>query len=256
MEVLEGRGAFMRTDRLGHSSPSTSSRDGLSGSNDDSSVVSLKALVAKADAKAAASRPASTEDSGLIDLKSLLASAPPPSSDALPPVLQPQAAGLFDVPEATLNPYVSAAPGSASETPAPASSGPAKWFVAIAALVFVVVGTVGAIQMRTSRVDSAPANAPAAIPQAPIETPQPEQPVVAAAPKTPEIANAAPEVAPQPVATQTRTNRQSTANSVPRDNIRREATTVKSKPAEVTPPPSACDLMCEIQRAAKKKKPQ
>jgi hypothetical protein len=256
MEVLEGRGAFMSSDRLGHSSPSSSLGDGLSRPNDDSSVVSLKALVAKADAKVATSRPATTEDSGLIDLKSLLASAPPPSSDALPPVLQPTAAGLFDVPEATLNPYVAPAPGLASETPAPASSSAAKWFVAASALALAVVGTMGVLQMRANHAKSEAAISAAAIAAAPVEAARPVETAVPVEPKAPEVANTAVEVAPQPATTQPRINRQATAHSVPRDNTHREqpATTAKPTPTEVIPPAGPCDLMCEIQRAAKKKK--
>lgn len=251
----------MRSDRLGHSSPSSSLGDGLSRPNDDSSVVSLEALVAKADAKVATSRPATTEDSGLIDLKSLLASAPPPSSDVLPPVLQPTAAGLFDVSEATLHPHVAPAPGSASETSAPASSSrAAKWFVAASALA-LVVGTIGVLQTRANRADSAEAISAAAIPAAPVEAARPVEAAVPVELEAPEVAPAAQEIAPppattQPATTQPRINRQPTANSVPRDNTRREqpATTAKPKPTEVIPPAGPCDLMCEIQRAAKKTK--
>lgn len=248
----------MRSDRLGHSSPSSTSsavKDGLSGSNDDSSVVSLEALVAKADAKAASSRP-TTEDSGLIDLKSLMASASPPSSDSLPPVLEPSAAGLFDVPEPTLNPYVSEAPSLASETPAPAPSRAAKWFVVASAVVFAIVGTIGVLHARTNRATAEQANSPAVTPAAQIEAQQAEPAAIPVAPKAPEIANVAPEVAPQAVPAQTPKSGQSTAISKPRDSNQPKATPEKAKSAEVAPPAGACDLMCEIQRAAKKKKAQ
>lgn len=264
MEVLEGRGAFMKSERLGHSSPSSSKGDGLSRPNDDSAVVSLKALVAKADAKATANRAPSTEDSGLIDLKSLLASAPPPSSDALPAVLQPPAAGLFDVPEATLNPYVAAAPGLARETPAPGTSRAAKWFVAASALALAVVGTIGVFHARTDQVVAtqtssvaSPAS-PAIDPGAPSEAAKPVEAAVPIEPKAPEVANALPEATPQPVATQPRINRQTTANSTTRDNTRREqaSTTAKPKAAEAASAAGTCDLMCEMKRTVTKKKAQ
>lgn len=260
-EVLEGRGAFMRSDRFGHSSPSSSSsssstRDGLSRTNDDSSVVSLKALVAKADAKVAVSRPATTEDSGLIDLKSLLASAPQPKSDALPPVLQPPAAGLFDVPPMPIQPHVGASAGSAGETPAPRSSRAAKMFVAASALALVVVGAVGVVQMQANQARTEEAASAAAIPEAPVEAARPVEAASAAEVQAPEVANPAGESAPPTEATQPRVNRQATVNSVPHENTRREqpVATAKPKSPEAAPPAGPCDLMCEIQRAAKKKK--
>jgi hypothetical protein len=252
-KVLEGRGAFMGSDRLGQSSPS---RDGLSKSNDDSSVVSLKALVAKADPNVSSGRARSGEDSGLIDLRQLMASAPPPSSDALPPVLAPSEAGLFAVPEATFPPQVAAANGLASETPSSTSSTSAKWFVAGAALSFVAVIMVGVLQYRTNRADSSQSNVASVVPASPVEANQPLETAAPILPKAPEEAVAAPTAEAPPVAIQPRTARPIAIPRVARNSAPKETSTAEHKPDEKIPPPSPCDLMCEIQRAAQKKAKQ
>jgi hypothetical protein len=245
----------MKSDRLGHSS---SSRGGLSGPNDDSSVVSLKALVAKAAPGLSAARAPSSEDSGVIDLKKLMANAPP-ASDALPPVLAPSEeglfseAGLFDMPENTLVPHVAPVSGESNDAPAMQTAGRAKWLVAAMFVALAVVGTKGILHARTPQVAQLQRGVAAAMPATTsepnkfVETPRPVETAPAVAVEVP----ATKATAPVEATTTRRTRKVATS----RDQPRQEATTVKSKvDAPQPPPPAACDLMCEIARAAARKK--
>lgn len=240
----------MKSDRLGHSS---SSGNRLSGSNDDSSVVSLKALVAKVDSSASTPRATSFEDSGLIDLKKLMANAPAPSSDALPPVLAPNEAGLFAVPEPTLTPPVHGDLSLSGDAPKNGSRGHAKWLVAAMVTMIAVVGTIGILQARTSpvaqteRATSPAVQPPPSEPQRFVEAkPAPEAvaPVVAAEPE---------KVEAQASATSTHPGRKAAISTASRERVRRETPTVKAKPEETPKSSTPCDLMCEMRRAASNK---
>ncbi len=236
----------MKSERLGHSS---SSRGGLSGTNDDSSLVSLKALVAKADPTLCAARATTLEDSGLIDLKALMASAPP-SSDALPPVLAPSEAGLFDVPEIKLAPHEAAVSDASNEASAKASPAWAKWFGAATLVTLAAVGAMGFLHVRTARVANLQNRVAAAVPVVPIETNrfvEEPRPVETA----PVVTNAVPTAAQAPApTTTTHRSRRAAVQTAPRNQVQQEPTTPKVEDKQ--PPPAACDLMCEIQRAARK----
>lgn len=236
----------MKSDRLG---PSSTSAVGLSKSNDDSSVVSLKALVSRTDPTLSARRAATTDDSGLIDLKKLMATAPP-SSDALPPVLAPQEAGLFAVPEPALAPTPVASSSLANETTAPSTSR-AKWFAAASVAIMLIVGGVAIVQKREA--------SPPQVAQAGIVLPSNES----AAPKfveakQPVQVQAPPETKP-PAPVDTRVSgspqvgRQAAVTSTSRERGGRDAPVTK-RPVEEKAPAQACDLMCEMERAAKKRK--
>lgn len=236
----------MKSDRLG---PSSTSAAGLSKSNDDSSVVSLKALVSRTDPTLSARRAATTDDSGLIDLKKLMATAPP-SSDALPPVLAPQEAGLFAVPEPTAQPAPVASSSLADETAAPSTSR-TKWFAAVSVAIMLIVGGVAIVQKREP--------SPPLVAQAGIVLPSNES----AAPKfveakQPVEVQAQPETKP-PTPVDTRASgspqvgRQAAVTSTSRERAGRDAPVTK-RPAEEKAPAQACDLMCEMERAAKKRK--
>jgi hypothetical protein len=236
----------MKSERLGHSS---SSRRGLSGSNDDSSVVSLKELVANAGPASSVARATTLEDSGLIDLKKLMANAPP-SSDALPPVLAPSEAGLFDLQEMTLAPHVAAVSDASNEAPTKASVGWAKWFGAAIVGTLVVVGTLGILHARTAHVPEQQIRVAAAMPATPIATNRfVEEPRPAETP--PVVTTAAPTETKAPaIATTTQRSPKTAVQTPSRTRTQQETPPPKVEPAP--PPPAACDLMCEIQRAARK----
>lgn len=240
----------MKSERLGHS---LSSRSSLSGSNDDSSVVSLKALVAKADPTLGAARSTTSEDSGLIDLKKLMASAPP-ASEALPTVLAPSEAGLFDVPEITLMPHVAVVLDASNEASAPTSHRWAKWAGAAALVTVVAVGLMGILHSQKADVSAVQSSAAAAAPVAPIETNRfVEEPRPVETAPVPVVANVAPvETAAPPPKTTTQPSRKAAVQTPSRNQAQQETTPRKVESTQ--PPPPPCDLMCEIQRAAKKKK--
>lgn len=248
----------MKSDRLGHASPSG---NGLSGRNADSSIVSLKALVAQADPSHAAVRPPAVDDSGIIDLKALMANAPP-SSDALPPVLAPNEAGLFDVPENTPLPHVvqiASLSDRAAENP---SSRRGKWLAAAMLVLIAAVGTAGVLQARKPRVAQLQNGVAAAVP---VMTSEPNKVVEVPRPmqNAPVVAN----VAPAPTETKstdttTRRTRKAASNSPSRERAPQEPPPVTPKAEEEAPAPAPaaapCDLRCEIERAARrstKKKP-
>lgn len=250
----------MKSDRLGHASPS---RGGLSGQNDDSSVVSLKALVARADPSVAAAPSDTVDDSGLIDLKKLMASASPPS-DALPPVLAPSEAGLFDVPENTPLPHVMQT-DSLSESAAENPSRRRGTWIAAGMLVMVAaigIGAVGGLYVRKSRTAQLQSGVAAAVP---VMTSEPSKFVEA--PRPIETAPVVADVAPAPTETKAvdktpRRSRQTAGNAARRERARQDPKPVTTKAEEkapvIAPAPSPCDLKCEIERAARrssKKKP-
>lgn len=238
----------MKSERLGHSS---SSRGGLSGPNDDSSVVSLKALVAEAEPTLSAARATSLEDSGLIDLKKLMANAP--SSDALPPVLAPSEAGLFDVPEITLTSHVAGVADAANEALAKDSVGWAKWLGAVTLVVLAGVGTLSILHARKAHVSDIRSGVVAAAPVTPTAPNEfvEAHPPLEAAPAVPSVPPTVKEAATetQAPATTNRRSRKAAVQTPSRDQARQEPTTPKVH----QPSPAPCDLMCEIQRAARKK---
>jgi hypothetical protein len=236
----------MKSDRLG---PSSTSAVGLSKSNDDSSVVSLKALVSRTDPTLSARRAATTEDSGLIDLKKLMATAPP-SSDALPPVLAPQEAGLFAVPAPNAMPAPVPSSSLADETAAPSTSR-AKWFAVVSVAIMLIVGGVAIVQKREP--------SPPQVAQAGIVLPSNESvsPKFVEA-KQPVEAQPRPETKPPaPVDTRAsgspQVSRQAAVTATSRERAGRDAPVTK-RPVEEKAPAQACDLMCEMERAAKKRK--
>lgn len=236
----------MKSDRVG-----PSSTPGLSRTNDDSSVVSLKALVSKADPTLSARRAPTSEDSGLIDLKKLMATAPP-SSDALPPVLAPQEAGLFAMPE----PIAAPQPVDSSSLSADASTSSTsrvKWFAAAAVGIVLVVG-VGVVAQKRGQSSTATAhNSNIALPSNEmlqpkfVEAKPPVEVPAAAEPKAPVVAETRVNASPP------QASRQAAVTSTSRERASREAPVAK-RPTEEKAPSSPCDLMCEMERAAKKKK--
>lgn len=249
----------MKSDRHDHASPSS---NGLSGANDDSSIVSLKALVAKANSSQPATQLPAVDDSGFIDLKQLMARAnATSSSDALPPVLAPNEAGLFDVPEHTPLPQVMQVPSlpeGAAENP---SSARGKWIVAGMLVTAVAIGALGGLHVRRSRV--APAQSSVAAPAAvPAVTSEPSKFVEA--PRPVETAPVVTHVAPAPIETKaaetkagrttTHRSRQAAGNSRARERTRQAPTPAlpKAEDKAPAPAPAACDLKCEIERAARR----
>ncbi len=244
----------MKSDRLGQSS---SSRSGLSGSNDDSSVVSLKALVAKVEPQSPATRSATFDDSGLIDLKKLMAEAPPPSSRALPPVLAPSEAGLFAIPEPTLSPHLATTMSLPEDATTNKFGGRSKWLaVAGVTTMLAIAATVGVMRSQAPAAQQDANTTPvmeAANASQPPADPTLTAPVVPAVP----AATAAPPTTPEPRtdATQARPNRQASVNNPTRDRGTRESpAVVKNKVEDKSVTAAACDLRCEIERAAKKQK--
>lgn len=240
----------MNSDRLGQSS---SSRGGLSGSNEDSSVVSLKALVAKASPQKSAAPAATFDDSGLIDLNKLKAMEnAAAASGALSPVLAANEAGLFAMPERTLTPQVAAAPSLSEDTQANPTAGRGKWLVvgAVAALL-AIVGTFGAVYMQSS----SPAQSESTVAPATETT---ETRAAETSPRvepTPAVTAApAPTTESRPEATQARPNRQAAISTATQNRAGREVPVVQNKPEQKPAPSTPCDLRCEIERAAKKKK--
>ena len=244
----------MKSARLGQSSVS---RSGLSGSNDDSSVVSLKALVAKVEPQSSAARTASFDDSGLIDLKKLMADASS-SSRALPPVLAPSEAGLFAIPEPTLAPHVATTVSLSEETAENKSAGRGKWLAAAGVFVILAVaGTFGVLRSQTpatasSESTTTPVIEAATASHSPVET-APVAAVVDTTPAPTIAATTTPETRKD--TTQPRPTRQASVNAAARDRAGHESpAVVKTKPEEKPATSPACDLRCEIERAAKKQK--
>jgi len=239
----------MKSDRLGHASPS---KGGLSGQNDDSSVVSLKALVAKADPTLSATRAPSVDDSGIIDLKKLMASAPP-SSDALPPVLAPSEAGLFAVPENTPLPHVMQTPGLTEDATENPSSRRGTVLVSAMLMMGAAIVLAGALYLKASRVAPAQRGVAAAVP---VQTSEP-RPFVEA-PRPMETAPAMANVAPTPKETKAgdvapRRGRQAAVKRPSRERAQQESTP-QTRAGQKPAASESCDLMCEIERRARKTK--
>ncbi len=234
----------MNSERLGHSS---SSRGSLSGPTDENSVVSLKALAARATPKLSSARASLLEDSGMIDLKKLMANAAP-SSNALPSVFAPSDAGLFAVPEVTFVPHVAAVSGVSAKD----SVGWAKWLGAATLVVLAGLGTLGILQARKAHVSDRQSGVSVAAAVATteklgfVEAPRP----IDTAHEVTHVAPTAKET-PAPVATAYRT-RKAVVPTPPRNQAQQEATPPPEVEAQ-QPPPAPCDLMCEIERAAHKK---
>lgn len=239
-------GASMKSDHVGGASTSTGS---LSRQNDDSSVVSLKALVAKAETKSSPTRSSSFDDSGLIDLKKLMAQAPP-SSDALPPVLAPSEAGLFDVPKAPL-PASVATPSLPPSSKENHTSSRAAWIAAAAAVMATLVS--GAFMLhRALEPDAAQVRSgmPAAAPTAANEATKPVD-VVAPTATTPAVARTeSTETPAKPAETASSPGRRAALQSPSRERTRQEASSTKNPAPDKPAPAAACDLMCQMQRAA------
>jgi hypothetical protein len=235
----------MNNSRLGQSS---SPRPGLSGLNDDSSVVSLKSLVARSNPTLSTVQNTSSDDSGLIDLKKLMANAPP-SSDALPPVLAPTEAGLFAMPEATPLPLAADASNASKQAQSHQSHARAKWLAAATFVVLAAAGTLGFLHTRTVPVADVQSGvaAPGAIaerePNKFVETPQALEP-----------ASNIVEVVPSASETHAPVSKtRQSGQLASRNQTRPDATTTSNKSTTKLPPPAPCDLMCEMRRAAKKK---
>jgi hypothetical protein len=241
----------MKSDR--RSQPS-SAGGSLSRPNDDNSVMfSLKTLAAKAEPTVSASQPASMDDSGLIDLKKLMANAG--ASDQLPPVLFPDEAGLFALPEETLAPQVVTAPDESADVQGKAMRGRGKWLAAILMTVSAGAG-MGVLHTRSKDVPQLEARVAAAAERAASE----QRKFVAAPPgqdTSPSVANVVPTPEDttakvvEPVATFR--GRRAVVSPPSRDRSKQDVP-AKTKTETKQPPPEPCDLMCEIERAARKKR--
>jgi hypothetical protein len=246
----------MKSDRLGQ--PSTP-RAGLSGRNDDpSSMISLKTLAARVESTAPAAREPQLDDSGMIDLKKLMAKASnaAPSPEPLAPGLCPDG-GLFALPEQTLTPQVMAAEMQSNEAQPTAIGGKGKWLAGAIVMTMATAGVMVALHARSKQVPqvqtavAAAARAAAAEPRQFVEAPKAQEPPQSAAIAPPKVDEPKAGGAPPVVAQR---NRRVVKSPAQQDPTRQDAATGKPK-TEVKPPPSEpCDLMCEIQRAAARKK--
>lgn len=227
----------------------------LSGPTDDSSAMfSLKTLAAKVESTATATQAATTvDDSGLIDLRKLMASAEATAN--LPPVLAPEAAYPFGPPEeTTLLPQVFETQAVVVETNTVHNR--KKWIAIGAAMVVSTLITVGVMQVsrrEPSQLATSPTQAASPVPAAQAEpskfvetvpSPVVEEKTPPASVNTVATSAAAPVRAQRAVPVAPR-----------RDRSTSTAPTPTNKAEVKKPPPSApCDLMCEIQRAAQRKK--